>query len=324
MREPLVEVKDLCKFFFAGNGLARRSCIHAVDHVNFTIYQGETLGLVGESGCGKSTLGRTILRLYKPTAGQVFYAGRDITRASRRELRQKMQMQMVFQDPSASLNPRMTIGKIVEEPLKNYRLCANKREREERVIELLARVGLNQEQMHRYPHEFSGGQQQRVGIARTLAANPEFIVCDEPISALDVSIQSQIINMLEDMQRELGLTYLFIAHDVSVVRHISNRIGVMFLGKLVELADSNELVRNPLHPYTQTLMSAVPIPDPDVTRSKKRMLLEGELPSPIDPPPGCRFASRCPYAKECGGKCTREEPPMKELSPGHYAACWLL
>ncbi len=324
MREPLVEVKDLCKFFFVGNGLARRSCIHAVDHVNFTIYQGETLGLVGESGCGKSTLGRTILRLYKPTAGQVFYAGRDITRASRRELRQKMQMQMVFQDPSASLNPRMTIGKIVEEPLKNYRLCANKREREERVIELLARVGLNQEQMHRYPHEFSGGQQQRVGIARTLAANPEFIVCDEPISALDVSIQSQIINMLEDMQRELGLTYLFIAHDVSVVRHISNRIGVMFLGKLVELADSNELVRNPLHPYTQTLMSAVPIPDPDVTRSKKRMLLEGELPSPIDPPPGCRFASRCPYAKECGGKCTREEPPMKELSPGHYAACWLL
>ncbi len=324
MREPLVEVKDLCKFFFVGNGLARRSCIHAVDHVNFTIYQGETLGLVGESGCGKSTLGRTILRLYKPTSGQVFYAGRDITRASRRELRQKMQMQMVFQDPSASLNPRMTIGKIVEEPLKNYRLCANKREREERVIELLARVGLNQEQMHRYPHEFSGGQQQRVGIARTLAANPEFIVCDEPISALDVSIQSQIINMLEDMQRELGLTYLFIAHDVSVVRHISNRIGVMFLGKLVELADSNELVRNPLHPYTQTLMSAVPIPDPDVTRSKKRMLLEGELPSPIDPPPGCRFASRCPYAKECGGKCTREEPPMKELSPGHYAACWLL
>jgi len=324
MREPLVEVKDLCKFFFVGNGLARRSCIHAVDHVNFTIYQGETLGLVGESGCGKSTLGRTILRLYKPTSGQVFYAGRDITRASRRELRQKMQMQMVFQDPSASLNPRMTIGKIVEEPLKNYRLCANKREREERVIELLARVGLNQEQMHRYPHEFSGGQQQRVGIARTLAANPEFIVCDEPISALDVSIQSQIINMLEDMQRELGLTYLFIAHDVSVVRHISNRIGVMFLGKLVELADSNELVRNPLHPYTQTLMSAVPIPDPDVTRSKKRMLLEGELPSPIDPPPGCRFASRCPYAKECGGKCTQEEPPMKELSPGHYAACWLL
>lgn len=324
MREPLVEVKDLCKFFFVGNGLARRSCIHAVDHVNFTIYQGETLGLVGESGCGKSTLGRTILRLYKPTSGQVFYAGRDITRASRRELRQKMQMQMVFQDPSASLNPRMTIGKIVEEPLKNYRLCANKREREERVIELLARVGLNQEQMHRYPHEFSGGQQQRVGIARTLAANPEFIVCDEPISALDVSIQSQIINMLEDMQRELGLTYLFIAHDVSVVRHISNRIGVMFLGKLVELADSNELVRNPLHPYTQTLMSAVPIPDPDVTRSKKRMLLEGELPSPIDPPPGCRFASRCPYAKECSGKCTREEPPMKELSPGHYAACWLL
>ena len=324
MREPLVEVKDLCKFFFVGNGLARRSCIHAVDHVNFTIYQGETLGLVGESGCGKSTLGRTILRLYKPTSGQVFYAGRDITRASRRELRQKMQMQMVFQAPSASLNPRMTIGKIVEEPLKNYRLCANKREREERVIELLARVGLNQEQMHRYPHEFSGGQQQRVGIARTLAANPEFIVCDEPISALDVSIQSQIINMLEDMQRELGLTYLFIAHDVSVVRHISNRIGVMFLGKLVELADSNELVRNPLHPYTQTLMSAVPIPDPDVTRSKKRMLLEGELPSPIDPPPGCRFASRCPYAKECGGKCTREEPPMKELSPGHYAACWLL
>jgi len=324
MREPLVEVKDLCKFFFVGNGLARRSCIHAVDHVNFTIYQGETLGLVGESGCGKSTLGRTILRLYKPTSGQVFYAGRDITRASRRELRQKMQMQMVFQDPSASLNPRMTIGKIVEEPLKNYRLCANKREREERVIELLARVGLNQEQMHRYPHEFSGGQQQRVGISRTLAANPEFIVCDEPISALDVSIQSQIINMLEDMQRELGLTYLFIAHDVSVVRHISNRIGVMFLGKLVELADSNELVRNPLHPYTQTLMSAVPIPDPDVTRSKKRMLLAGELPSPIDPPPGCRFASRCPYAKECGGKCTQEEPPMKELSPGHYAACWLL
>lgn len=324
MNEPLVEVKDLCKFFPVGGGLTRRSYIHAVDHVSLSIYKGETLGLVGESGCGKSTLGRTILRLYKPTSGQIFYSGREITRASRRELRQKMQMQMVFQDPSASLNPRMTVGKIVEEPLKNYRLCANKREREKRVMELFARVGLNQEQIYRYPHEFSGGQQQRVGIARTLAANPEFIVCDEPISALDVSIQSQIINMLEDMQQEMGLTYLFIAHDVSVVRHISNRIGVMFLGKLVELADSNELVHNPLHPYTQTLMSAVPIPDPDAARAKKRILLEGDLPSPINPPPGCRFASRCPYAKDCGGKCTQEEPPMKEVSPGHYAACWLL
>ena len=320
MPGTIVEVKDLCQYFPVGRSIGKKGYIHAVDHVSLELTSGETFGLVGESGCGKSTLGRTILRLYHPTSGKIFYNGNDITNANMKTYRRKMQM--IFQDPSASLNPRMTIGQIVEEPLKNYHLFPDPMKRKERVFELLNQVGLNKEQIDRYPHEFSGGQQQRVGIARTLAVEPEFIVCDEPISALDVSIQSQIINMLVDMQEKKNLTYLFIAHDISVVRYISHRIGVMFLGQIVEMAKSNDLIKNHFHPYTQILMSSVPIPDPDLAKNKKRIILDGELPSPIDPSPGCRFAARCPYVKECNGRCKEETPELKEITPGHFVACF--
>lgn len=325
--ENLIEVEKLRKYFpiYGTSGVGSAvSSVHAVEDVSLFIRRGETLGLVGESGCGKSTLGRTILRLHKPTSGRIVYDGKVIY-DSEKHIEEKIKpyrrkMQLIFQDPSASLDPRMTAENIIGEALDTHHLAHNRRERHAKVVELLCRVGLNEEQGDRFPHEFSGGQQQRIGIARALAVDPEFIVCDEPISALDVSIQSQIVNMLEDMQQELGLTYLFIAHDISVVRHISNRIGVMYLGSLVELAESRELNRHPLHPYTRTLLSAVPVPDPDVSRARQRIILEGDVPSPIDPPPGCRFAGRCPYATE---KCHCAVPPLKEAAPGHYVSCHL-
>lgn len=321
--EKLLEVSRLKKYFPIKRP-GGMSYVHAVEDVSLSIRRGETLGLVGESGCGKSTLGRAILRLREPTAGKIVYGGRTVfdsdagvavpTHPYRRK------MQLIFQDHSASLDPRMTAEELVGEALDIHRLVKNRRERRERVLELLRMVGLSEEQAERYPHEFSGGQQQRIGIARALAVEPEFLVCDEPISALDVSIQSQIVNMLEDMQRELGLTYLFIAHDISVVRHISDRIGVMYMGSLVELAESYELGDYPLHPYTRTLLSAVPVPDPRAGRERQRIILEGDVPSPIDPPPGCRFASRCPYAVE---KCRRVPPVLREAAPGHHVACHL-
>jgi oligopeptide transport system ATP-binding protein len=312
----LVEIKNLKKYFKIRG---TRKVVQAVENVSFFIKSGETLGLVGESGCGKTTLGRTLLRLYEPTGGDIFFAGENITKAQMSPYRRKMQM--IFQDPSASLNPRMTVGEIVEEPLEIHKLFKTQKEKKERAGFLLERVGLNSEHANRYPHEFSGGQQQRVGIARALAVEPDFIVCDEPISALDVSIQSQIVNMLEDMQQSLGLAYLFIAHDLSVVRHISNRIGVMYLGAMVELAKSSELNQNPAHPYTKTLLSAVPIPDPTKSRERTRLVLEGDIPSPINPPSGCRFHTRCPYVAP---KCKDAAPEFKEISDGHFAACHLI
>ena len=322
----LLEIKDLKKYFTVKkSGFNRNQMVKAVDGVSMDIFKGETLGLVGESGCGKTTLGRTIIRLYEPTSGSIIYDGKPIY-DSEKKIAEKMlpyrrKMQIIFQDPSASLDPRMTVGEIVGEALDIHKLYSGKGEREARINQLLEEVGLNTEHSNRFPHEFSGGQQQRIGIARALAVEPEFIVCDEPISALDVSIQSQVVNMLEDLQDELGLTYLFIAHDISVVRHISNRIGVMYLGNLVELADSYELYRNPIHPYTKTLMSAVPIPDPVVTRARERMILEGDIPSPINPPSGCKFHTRCPFATE---RCKQEVPVFRDYGGGHYAACHLL
>ena len=322
----LLEIKDLKKYFTVKkSGFNKNQMVKAVDGVSMDILKGETLGLVGESGCGKTTLGRTIIRLYEPTSGSIIYDGKPIY-DSEQKIAEKMlpyrrKMQIIFQDPSASLDPRMTVGEIVGEALDIHKLYTGKGEREARINQLLEEVGLNTEHSNRFPHEFSGGQQQRIGIARALAVEPEFIVCDEPISALDVSIQSQVVNMLEDLQAELGLTYLFIAHDISVVRHISNRIGVMYLGNLVELAESYELYRNPIHPYTKTLMSAVPIPDPVVTRARERMILEGDIPSPINPPSGCKFHTRCPYATE---RCKQEVPVFKDHGGGHYAACHLL
>ena len=322
----LLEIKDLKKYFTVKKaGFNKKQMVQAVDGVSMDIFKGETLGLVGESGCGKTTLGRTIIRLYEPTSGRIVYDGKAIfdseQKIAENMLPYRRKMQIIFQDPSASLDPRMTVGEIVGEALDIHKLYTGKGEREARINQLLEEVGLNTEHSNRFPHEFSGGQQQRIGIARALAVEPEFIVCDEPISALDVSIQSQVVNMLEDLQAELGLTYLFIAHDISVVRHISNRIGVMYLGNLVELAESYELYRNPIHPYTKTLMSAVPIPDPVVTRARERVILEGDIPSPINPPSGCKFHTRCPYATE---RCSQEVPVFRDHGGGHYAACHLL
>ena len=322
-RKVLIQADNLKKYFaIKGNGLFKKKYVQAVESANFRIYKGETLGLVGESGCGKTTLGRTLIRLYEPTDGTITYDGKVIydkqQKIAEDMLPYRRKMQIIFQDPSASLDPRMTVGEIVGEALDIHHICSGKNERKERINDLLSEVGLNTEHANRFPHEFSGGQQQRIGIARALAVDPEFIVCDEPISALDVSIQSQVINMLEDLQREKELTYLFIAHDVSVVRHISNRIGVMYLGCMVELCESYELCRNPLHPYTQSLLSAVPLPDPDKTRARQRQLLTGDIPSPINPPSGCRFHTRCPYATEI---CSQVMPVFKEYEPGHFAAC---
>ena len=322
MSDKLVEVQHLQQYFPAGGFGKNKKYVQAVDDVSFFINKGETLGLVGESGCGKTTTGRTLLRLYEPTDGKIIYDGKVIfdkeNKIKENMLPYRKNIQIVFQDPYASLDPRMTVGDIVGEAIDIHKMASSKKDRQDRIIEMLRRVGLNSEHANRYPHEFSGGQRQRVGIARALAVDPEFIVCDEPISALDVSIQAQVINMFEDLQNELGLTYLFIAHDLSVVKHISNRIGVMYLGKLVELADSYELTAHSLHPYTKSLISAIPIADPKIARASKRIVLEGDVPSPLNPPSGCRFRTRCPYADE---KCAQEVPEWKEVKPGHYAAC---
>jgi oligopeptide transport system ATP-binding protein len=315
MGERLIEIKNLTKHFIV-KGDFRHNKVQAVDDVSFYIDQGETLGLVGESGCGKTTIGRTLLRLYEPTSGSIFYKGRDITKEKMKPYRSKMQI--IFQDPFASLDPRMTVGDIVGEPLDINRAFRSKRERSDRVFEILNLVGLSNEHARRYPHEFSGGQRQRIGIARALAVRPDFIVCDEPVSALDVSIQAQIINILMDLQKEFGLTYLFIAHDLAVVKHISDRIGVMYLGKLVELYTSKGLHKNPMHPYTQALLSAIPVPDPEVSMKKKRIILQGDVASPINPPKGCRFHTRCFRAKE---RCIEECPELVELEPGHLVSC---
>lgn len=343
--KKLLEIEHLKQHFPVASGkLFEKKVVKAVDDVSFFINKGETLGLVGESGCGKTTTGRTLLRLYEPTSGRITYDGTTIfdsgdvpltdengqpvlnekgevqfgqkTKVNMLPYRRKMQI--VFQDPYASLDPRMTVADIVGEAIDIHKLASNKKERQERIIRMLERVRLNSEHANRYPHEFSGGQRQRVGIARALAVDPEFIVCDEPVSALDVSIQAQVVNMFEELQQEMGLTYLFIAHDLSIVKHISNRIGVMYLGKLVELADSYELTFHSVHPYTKSLISAIPIADPKTSRESKRIVLSGDVPSPVNPPSGCTFRTRCPYATEL---CAEKAPEWKEVSKGHYAAC---
>lgn len=335
----LVKVEHLKQYFPAGGFGKNKKFVKAVDDVSFTIKKGETLGLVGESGCGKTTTGRSLIRLYEPTAGRITYDGeviydtgdipvigddgKVVSQGTGKKIAVDMlpyrrKMQIVFQDPYASLDPRMTVGDIVGEAIDIHNLASSPQDRYNQIITLLSRVGLNSEHANRYPHEFSGGQRQRVGIARALAVNPEFIVCDEPISALDVSIQAQVVNMFEDLQESMGLTYLFIAHDLSVVKHISDRIGVMYLGKLVELADSYELAFHNVHPYTRSLISAIPIADPITARKSNRIVLEGDVPSPLNPPSGCHFRTRCPYADE---RCAAEDPEFKEISKGHFAAC---
>ena len=320
MGEPakkLLEVVDLKEYFDINVGAFKTKPLKAVDGVSFFVNKGETLGLVGESGCGKTTVGRTILNLYKPTSGKIIFDGKEIKdKRSLAEFRRKATM--VFQDPYSSLDPRMTVEDIIAEPLDIHKMCTTKEERRKRVLELMDYVGLNSEHASRYAHEFSGGQRQRIGIARALAVNPEFIVCDEPVSALDVSIQAQVVNMFEDLQKKLGLTYLFIAHDLLVVRHISDRIAVMYLGKMVEVAPSDEICDYPLHPYTKALMSAVPLPDPKAARESERIVLEGDIPSPLDAPSGCPFRTRCPVAEE---KCSLSMPELKEVKPGRFVAC---
>ena len=315
--EYLVEVKDLKQYFPVSTGFMKKTDLKAVDGVSFSIRPGETLGLVGESGCGKTTVGRTLLRLYKPTAGEVLFDGELVTDYNITALRKEMQM--VFQDPYSSLDPRMKVEDIIGEPLDVHSLYGSKAERRDKILHLMELVGLNAEHATRYAHEFSGGQRQRIGIARALAVNPRFIVCDEPVSALDVSIQAQVVNMFEDLQEKLGVAYLFIAHDLLIVRHISDRIAVMYLGKIVEIADADELNENPQHPYTISLLSAVPIPDPRITRQRKRIVLQGDVPSPMKMPSGCAFRTRCPYATE---QCAQECPTLQERENGHFVACW--
>jgi oligopeptide transport system ATP-binding protein len=326
-REPLVGIRDLKVHFNLGGGTvwdklsggsSVKRVVKAVDGVTIDIYPGETLGLVGESGCGKSTLGRALLRLTEPTSGQVLFRGQDLARLSQGQIREhRRHLQMIFQDPYASLNPRMTVGQIIGEPLDTFKL-ARGREAEQRVQELMETVGLNKRFIKRFPHEFSGGQRQRIGIARALAVDPDFIVADEPISALDVSIQAQIMNLMERLQRQKNLTYLFISHDLRAIRHVSDRVAVMYLGKLVEIADARTIYDEPLMPYTKALISAVPVPDPQIEATRQRIVLEGDVPSPINPPPGCRFHTRCPYAIEA---CKEVVPPLAEIKPGHFAAC---
>ncbi len=321
--ELILDVRDLKMHFPITSGVVFRrqvGAVKAVDGINLQIKRGETLGLVGESGCGKSTAGRAILQLHKPTSGEVIFEGRDLTKLSAGDMRAvRRDVQMIFQDPYASLTPRMTVGDIIGEPIDVHGLRKGKKARNDRVQELLQLVGLNPYFINRYPHEFSGGQRQRIGIARALAVEPDFVVCDEPVSALDVSIQAQVINLLQDLQKQLGLTYLFIAHGLNVIKHISDRVAVMYLGRIVELGGSEDLYRQPLHPYTQALLSAVPIPDPVIERKRQRIILEGDVPSPINPPPGCRFHTRCPIAID---KCRVEDPPFADYGNGHFAACW--
>ena len=316
-QDTLVEVKHLKEYFNINTGLFSSKPLKAVDDVSFAIRRGETLGLVGESGCGKTTVGRTLLHLYKPTDGEIWFDGKQIvTKKDIAEYREKTAM--VFQDPYSSLNPRMTVADIIGEPLDVHKMYKSEAERKERILELMAQVGLNSEHANRYAHEFSGGQRQRIGIARALSMKPQFVVCDEPVSALDVSIQAQVINMFDELQDKMGLTYLFIAHDLLVVRHISDRIAVMYLGKMVELADAREIYDHPLHPYTRSLMSAVPLPDPKMARENKRIVLTGDIPSPLNAPSGCPFRTRCPYASDV---CAQSMPEFKDVGGGHFVAC---
>lgn len=317
MSEVLVEVKHLKQYFMVKTGLFKSTPLKAVDDVSFTINMGETLGLVGESGCGKTTVGRSMLNLYTPTGGEVFFRGEKIDAKSMKHLCRGMQM--VFQDPYSSLNPRMTVSDIIGEPLDIHHMCANKEQRKKRITEIMELVGLNSEHARRYAHEFSGGQRQRIGIARAIALNPSFIVCDESVSALDVSIQAQIINMFKDLQAKLGLSYLFIAHDIHVVNHMSNRVAVMYLGKIIEMGETNDINDSPTHPYTVSLLSAIPVADPRESKKRRRIILEGDVPSPLHVPSGCTFRTRCRYASE---KCAEEFPPLADRGNNHFVACW--